>query len=257
MKKVYLGTEEISDKLRLGSERVELPFTEQLSIEYMAIAGGGGGGGAFNRAAGGGGAGRFVSSSYELPVSGTFAITIGNGGAVDSNGGDTTLIGSGLTIRMQGGGAGGDSQVDGGDGQNGGSGGGGSAEFIGGTYQGGNETNSGVVSDLIGVGFDGQDGGPPGGGQTGAGAGGGPSVQWLDGITYGIGGTAQGTVHTARGSGGRGGDVFTPAATAGIAGLVKIRYQGEVARATGGSITYSNGYVYHTFFSAGTFQRFY
>lgn len=39
----------------------------------------------------------------------------------------------------------------------------------------------------------------------------------------------------------------------GGSGVVIIRYPGTVAKATGGTITYVNGYVYHRFTGAGTF----
>jgi len=249
--KMYLGDDEIGIT-RFGEDGniINGAFTFTLPIDYLVVAGGGGGGDGFDsgRDAGGGGAGRFVSSSITLEGVPSLSVVVGNGGAVDSNGSDSSLIGGGLTIRMKGGGAGGRDDVDSGDGQDGGSGGGGCQEFLGGSYQGGTATNSPLTSDLAGIGTNG------GNGATGAGAGGGVSTQWLDGVTYATGGTAQGGVQTTAGSGGRGGGALLsdPQATAGLKGIVKIRYAGN-QKATGGTITQSGGYTYHSFTSNGTF----
>ena len=247
--KIYLGSDEIQIT-KFGEHgntiRGAFPFT--IPIDYLVVAGGGGGGDGFDsgRDAGGGGAGRFVSSSFITNVNDTFSIVIGGGGGVDSDGGDSSFIGSGLTIRMNGGGFGGRDDVNSGDGNNGGSGGGGCKEFFGGSFQGGTARNL-PVSDLTGIGFDGQDGG-----SSAAGAGGGANTAWYDGVTYAVGGTADGAIRTTPGSGGRGGNALSDNATGGLAGIVKIRYVGDT-KATGGTITQAGGYTYHTFTSSGTF----
>ena len=216
-----------------------------LSIEYLVVAGGAGGGadgGANN--AGGGGAGRFVSSSYTLNPSSTLDAVIGTGGAIAANGNDSSLIGSGLNIQMRGGGRGATS----GNGIAGGSGGGAAVP----NNTGGSASNGALSSDLIGIGTA---GGNSGGTDASAGAGGGANTQWLDGITYCVGGPSAtgGSASTTAGSGGHGGKYLAPtAATAGRNGIVKIRYAGGPV-ASGGTITESGGYTYHTFTSDGTF----
>jgi hypothetical protein len=115
-------------------------------------------------------------------------------------------------------------------------------------------------------------GGGAGAGANGSGANGGNGLQWLDGNYYAGGGgglntytssTARGTTgipglgggggfdtdgaaHTGGGGGGSW-SAFYPAN--GGKGVVKIRYIGT-PRATGGTITQSGGYTYHTFTSS-------
>ena len=55
------------------------------------------------------------------------------------------------------------------------------------------------------------------------------------------------------GGGGGGNEVQGGAGGAGGSGIVIVRYQGSASRATGGTITISGGYVYHTFTGSGTF----
>lgn len=249
MRKLYIGDKNISGGLKLDDNFVYVPFPQPFEIEYLVVAGGGGGGNYTSYNAGGGGAGRFVSSSYEVEIGNTFSVTVGNGGSVNNDGGDSRLVGSGLTIIMNGGGGGGTYPTDGGDGRDGGSGGGGAQQWIGGwTGRGGTGTNAGLPSDLVGLGTNGVSAVA---GSLNAGAGGGVSVQWLDGITYSVGGTAGGAVRSTPGSGGRGG-TNSAAATNGLSGIVKIRYIGQ-PKATGGTITQSGGYTYHTFTSNDTF----
>ena len=57
----------------------------------------GGGAGAINGVGAGGGAGDVLNSTATLSPGTTYSITIGNGGAVGSNGGNTTLSGTGLS----------------------------------------------------------------------------------------------------------------------------------------------------------------
>lgn len=244
--KMYLGNDEIGIT-RFGEDGniINGAFTYILDIDYLVVAGGAGGGpDAGSNNAGGGGAGRFVSSSYSLEYNDTLSATIGSGGSIGNDGNDSSLIGSGLTIRMNGGGAG----VNSGDGQDGGSGGGAAVP----NNSGGSATNGGLVSDLAGIG---NNGGSSGAGDADAGNGGGVSTQWFDGVTYCVGGPkATGpSASTTPGSGGHGGTFLAPnTATAGQNGIVKIRYAGR-QQATGGTITQSGGYTYHTFTTGGTF----
>jgi hypothetical protein len=78
-----------------------------------------------------------------------------------------------------------------------------------------------------------------------------PGVTWY-GVLYGKGGPGalQSGLETARGSGGGGGTSTNQ--TAGIGGAVVVRYAGGPV-ASGGTITESGGYTYHTFTSDGTF----
>jgi hypothetical protein len=98
------------------------------------------------------------------------------------------------------------------------------------------------------------------------------------GLFYGAGGGGGGAANTASGpggssnSGGRGygnnaiagvplvnqgggggGAGTNQPGTAGASGIVIISYAGTAARATGGVITLSGGFVIHTFYTSGTF----
>ena len=119
-----------------------LTFTAPVpNVEYLVIGGGGGGGtmnGPTNRGAGGGGGGRFVSGSATFPL-GLANISIGQGGAAGTElsvaGGDgeaSQIVGpSGISVQAAGGGGGGGFSVNSGipqaasNGRAGGSGGGG------------------------------------------------------------------------------------------------------------------------------------
>lgn len=91
----------------------------------------------------------------------------------------------------------------------------------------------------------GADGGP--GGNGGGGAGGSPSSR------NGTAGTANTGGGGGGGSGGPQGSSGTPGdGAAGGSGIVIVRYLG-VQRATGGTVTSSGGYTYHTFTSSGTY----
>ena len=54
--------------------------------------------------------------------------------------------------------------------------------------------------------------------------------------------------YVKRGHGGHGGN----AGSGGDGGCVIIRYDGTIPRASGGTITTSGGYTYHTFTASGT-----
>jgi hypothetical protein len=58
-----------------------------------------------------------------------------------------------------------------------------------------------------------------------------------------------GSVNTGGGGSGSG----TGNGAAGGSGVVIVRYLGSVARATGGTVTITGGYVYHTFTVSGTY----
>ena len=127
------------------------------TIEYVVVAGGGGGaqGGTYN---GGGGAGGLLSttgstrpvnsagltpSGVTAAASTNYAVTIGGGGSLYSNGGNSSLIGGAISATSIGGGAGG---AEGAAGSAGGSGGGGGNGGIGGAGTAGQGNNGGVGS---------------------------------------------------------------------------------------------------------------
>lgn len=83
------------------------------------------------------------------------------------------------------------------------------------------------------------EGGAGGGGHGGSGNG--EAVQGVDTLGGG-GGGGRSNGGYSYGNGGRGGS-----------GRAVFRYASSTAKATGGTITYSGGYVYHTFTSNGTF----
>ena len=113
------------------------------TVELLAV-GGGGGGGALGRVrdnqgilvGAGGGAGGLVHKAAFSVSSGTYTVTVGAGGAVGANGGNTVVAGNGTTITAYGGGYGGAGGLDvsgnevGNRGGNGASGGGSSMEWL-------------------------------------------------------------------------------------------------------------------------------
>jgi hypothetical protein len=97
-----------------------------------------------------------------------------------------------------------------------------------------------------------------------AGGGGSATLSGVIGNT-GVGGTGGGgiggynnagpvTGSKNTGGGGGGGSAFgTGQGADGGSGIVKIRYYGTGSKATGGTITYSGGYTYHSFTASATF----
>jgi hypothetical protein len=256
------------------------PFT----VGYLLVAGGGGGGAYVG---GGGGAGGYLTgNTTSLSLGVPYTITIGAGGAggilnnpgdPGSNGANTTL---GAILTSIGGGGGGGYY----GGQKVGGSGGGAANL--GSFPGAPLGAAGIA----GQGFRGGDVGASAsytGGGGGAGAVGGTSIsnrsgdggaglQWFNGNYYsggGGGGTWVGDgVYTSGGIGGGGtgskfesgvaGTVNTGGGGGGSAnfyvgadggsGIAILRYLGTPV-ATGGTITQSGGYTYHTFTSSNTF----
>jgi hypothetical protein len=252
------------------------------TVDYIVVAGGGGGGGW----GGGGGAGGLVSgTSLVLTPGVTYSAIVGGGGTAGTtaytgggNGGNSSF--TGLTTAVGGGGGGWHSSNPG---YSGGSGGGGSASGgAGGSGTAGQGNNGGT-----GGGFDGANyyGGGGGGGASGAGStyvsyvggAGGAGTLWLNGTYYagGGGGHTHGSVSASNSSGGAGGGGAggnysqnrSPvggtantgggggggyAGSTGGSGVVIIRYL-TPQRASGGTITITGGYVYHTFNSSDNF----
>lgn len=253
-----------------------------LTVDYFVVSGGGGGGTSGANYCGGGGASGVLSGTMMGLLVGSYAVVVAAGGGAASNGGTSSFNG----ISPTGGGAGSSSYATAGN--NGGSGGGGAPiNAIGGTgiygqgFKGGNSSSANQGGGDSGAGGGGGAGGPgynldsfpftngPGAGGPGiqssisgtatfyAAGGAGSGYYYTDSVN-GIGGGANGANGTASrltgaantGSGGGGGRSGT--GNAGGSGVVIIRYKGS-QKATGGTITSSNGYTIHTFTGSGTF----
>jgi len=240
---VYLGNIEIGNGNYLGNinfnqNSIFMPPT-LYSVDYLIVAGGASGGSSVNLGAGGGigGSGGYISGSTILTPS-TYAITVGIGGAASTGQGNNGQNSEFFSLTSIGGGGGGNAGGGTGIGSSGGSGGGGA----GGGIAGGSGT--------AGQGFA---GGTGAGGATGAGGGGGGASSaasgttngngklWLDGNTY-----SPGTYGSGGGTNRGGG-----ASIAGQDGVVIVRYSSDLPTLSGGTITQSGGFTYHTFTSAG------
>jgi hypothetical protein len=259
----------------------------------VAAGGGGGGGTSGGGGGGGGAGGYISSFTTVIPNDTYTVTVGGGGAAgTNSNGvnGSNSAI---VSINTSIGGGGGGSASTNLYGNSGGSGGGSSATTPGVVYSGGagtsgqgNAGGSGYHSSgyhISGGGGGGADAVGSNSSQTtsGAGGAGGNGLNWLSlgtfyagggggGIHYigtsggagGAGGGGQGgtkgdnnaTAGTTNSGGGGGGsgDLTPTPAKAGGSGIVIVRYSGG-QRGSGGTITSSGGYTYHTFTSSGTF----
>jgi hypothetical protein len=257
-------------------------------VEVLVVAGGGSGGIRESNTTslcggGGGGAGGLIyNSAYQITNAAAITVTVGAGAAsptsnnVNGNNGSNSVFGSLTAI---GGGGGGAYQANG---VSGGSGGGagrdavttGGAATAGQGFQGGNGGFNPIGSGggggagqpgAIGTAIGGKGGNGltfsiSGTSTTYAGGGGGASFGNNTTPNSGSGGGGNGAVETsnptasagqANTGGGGGGDK----GGAGGSGIVIVRYPGLPA-ATGGTITYLNGYTIHTFTTSGTFTPF-
>ncbi len=256
--KMYLGDHEIGIT-RFGEDGniINGSFPFLLDIDYLVVAGGGAGGvgnGTVSSGTlgGGGGAGGLLSGSATLVYNNSVAVTRGTGGSGDeTDGNDSSFIGSGISVTTTGGGYGGSLNGTG-DGSNGGSGGG--AAYFGGSAgsgiagQGHNgNTGRNITNNHTGGSGGGAGSAPPSQTQSGAG------ITWLDGNPYAQGGPGAfcSGLSTAAGSGGQG-SASGVTRTDGKNGVIVVRYQGS-QQATGGTITQDSGYTYHTFTGNGTF----
>ena len=193
------------------------PFTQQIPISYLVVAGGAGGG---NLQGGGGGAGGFKSGTESLFATQTYTVTVGGGGAGGTSGStpgvdgsNSSLSGTGITTVTSTGGGGGGTNSGTTNGKNGGSGGGGGGAnaTTGGTGTSGQGNNGGNGSPSV-PNYGGGGGGGAGavggnGTSTAGGAGGAGSASSITGssVTYaggGGGGTYSGGTGGAGGSGG-------------------------------------------------------
>ena len=267
---VYWG-DKLVEVATLGEDKVAFtPFIPNLQIEFLLVGGGGAGGWPSSRTGGGGGAGRMLSGSASI-APGNISLTIGDGGvapttSVAVDGGNTSTTINSVSWIAPGGGGGGTGGTA--NAANGGSGGGAGGTGV--TALGGGNDVTGEP--IAGFGNDGGDnssgqstgagGGGAGSAGTNNGAAGGNGYAWVDGVTYARGGTGGAVGSTpstpaGAGSGGSGGyfqsGVGQFAGSNGNKGICVIRYAGTQTLASGGTITQSGGYVYHTFTSNGTF----
>lgn len=206
-----------SDGINLATAASTFTLAFARNVEYLVV-GGGGAGGRSN--GGGGGAGGVLTGTASL-ISGTYTVTVGNGGAFTTvssqngnNGQDSVFSGPGITATAIGGG-GGASETSGTQAGSGGSGGGGNGYATtnailkgSGTagpprqgYDGGQ--SSGRLTGYLAPGGGGAGG--PGESPVGSAGNGGVGYQWLDGNYY-AGGGGGGTYNVANtGVGGNGG----------------------------------------------------
>lgn len=186
--------------------------------------GGSGGGGGSSAAAGGSGT---AGQGNAGGAGGTPAGGGGGGGAGSAGGGCTNAGGGGTS----------------------GAGGSGTAWLNGTTYAGGGGGGGAFNTATITPGAGGSGGGTAGGiARSAGGTSGGPGVGTIS--------SNNATANTGSGSGGGGSQDSTGAAAGsgnGGSGVVIIRYAGTVTRGSGGTVTTSGGYTYHTFTSSGTY----
>ncbi|MDZ4372182.1 MAG: Ig-like domain-containing protein [Phenylobacterium sp.] len=273
----FTGTDSFSyavgDGQGLASSATVSVTVQQTGVYEILIVAGGGGGGNAGVAGGGGGGGGGVLRVQSALTTGSYSVTVGSGGASETNGGNSafgafgTALGGGKGGRGNaawhadggsGGGGGGQIATAGagalGQGQDGGRGSGGPHYRAGG---GGGAAQAGHSGQYLGNGGEGftsaitgtavvYGSGGGGGGYSSAGAGaGGPGGGSGSDTGAGGGGTAN------RGGGG-GGGAGSGAGGAGGSGVVVVRYYGSQT-ASGGTVTSAGGYTIHTFTSSGTF----
>jgi len=263
--------------------------SDSLIVDYLIVGGGGAGGSGH---AGGGGAGGYISGSSLTVYKGTsYPAVVGAGGTGATYNSSAPSVGSNTSIfgytAIRGGYGGGQNQPGiAKDGTSGGSGGGG-----GNTTSGAGDGGAGTPGQGFpgGIGSGGNSwSGAGGGGASAAGSNnpnsstggaGGAGIEWINSVAYaggggggggspaddtgGAGGFGGGGPGVAGGSrtatsgttnrgGGGGGSRDGPAGNGG-SGVIIVRYPGTTERASGGTITTSGGYTYHTFTGSGTF----
>ena len=279
--RIYIGDWDVSNSMRLDGDFVYSPFPIPFEVELLVVGGGGGGGQEYTdflpyRRGGGGGAGGMVTGSLNVSLKEQWSVTIGGGGQGGNvsqdtaNGTNSSFVSGSSQVTAYGGGGGANPRYGSGnnDGKDGGSGGGAGTES-GALGSAGLETQG--TSNVGTFSYFGEQGGTgaycgtgalyTGGGGGGAGSPGsqsgccavaGAGLSWVDGMTYAVGGGNNGGAIANRGYGGDPKNGGSATGDAGSSGIVKLRYRGLV-KATGGTITQSGGYTYHTFTSNDTF----
>jgi len=281
---VYLGDTPMDFRgIQLGDTNIQtITMDKFLNLDYLVVGGGGAG------QDGGGGAGGYVTGSVTVS-SAVYQVVIGTGGIANTYpssapspaqfGNPSAFTGSAFAFTALGGGRGGGGDTLPGVG---GSGGGGGFSFQNGAA---GTPPQGFGGGAGGQASDGAAGGGGGAAEVGAShvgtvAGrGGNGKQWLDGNYYaggggggtknnsgtqpgGLGGGGNGSSEFVEASpgtpntGGGGGGYWTSATPRnpknGGSGVVIIRYPGG-PQASGGTVTQSGGYTYHTFTSTSQF----
>jgi len=238
-------------------------------IDYLIVAGGGGGNGDPTYGGGGGGAGGYLSGTTTATVGTAYSLVVGAGGAYGAVNGQNS---TGFSLTALGGGS--NAPIASTPGASGGSGSGGSCSgtFAGGSGTSGQGNAGGSSLTTSGVGHSGGGGGGASAsgsnGSGNVGAKGGDGTTWVNGSTYAGGGGASGNTNAppfvgagGAGGGGAGGVSGTAntggggggsGSSSGGSGIVIVRYAGA-QRGTGGTVTSSGGFTYHTFTTSGTF----
>lgn len=257
-----------------------VPFNKGVpyTIDYLVVAGGGG------ASAGGAGAGGYRSGSMTVYAGDVMPVIVGAGGAASgsyqtsaTNGEDSSFGG---IVSIGGGRSGGALPSPGAS--SGGSGGGGHNANGGaaGTTGQGNAGGAGWTNNVYSTGGGGGGAGAAGVAASGNAGAGGAGLNWLSLGTFragggggsndsrggagaaggsggggagSYGGGSNGTANTGGGGGGGGynGGGWTSGGNGG-SGVVIVRYSGT-PRASGGTITQSGGYTYHTFNSSANY----
>jgi hypothetical protein len=257
-------------------------------VEYLVVAGGGGGGG---QAGSGAGAGGLLTGIVTVTIGTSYTVTVGAGGAGGANLGGTGVNSVFGSISASGGG-GGNAYASGPTAVSGGSGAGGNLTSSDGAGFGGQGvagqgnrggTSGTRVSQACGAGGGGAGTvgldtvpasnicGSGGAGIASAitgtvvtysGGGGGGATSGATGGSGGVGGGGAGQSSNSgvaggagggnTGGGGGGGSFGAGTGGAGGSGIVVVRYPGSVQFFTGGTLSYANGYIIHTFFANGT-----
>ena len=254
-------------------------------VEYLVVAGGGAGG---SRTGGGGGAGGLLTGIVTVAAGTSYTVTVGAGATgagwtTQAPNGSNSVFGSISSLGGGGAGAGGNGAQYA---RSGGSGGGGGGTYLTGGAGGQGTAGQGNAGGTFGSSTSNQSGGGGAGtvglngsssitGNGGAGiasaitgtvvtyaGGGGAGSNGGTSGTGGVGGGASGTATDAQPSGafnntggGGGGGGYTSGfgdGGSGGSGIVVVRYPGNVQFYTGGTVTYSNGYIVHNFTANGT-----
>jgi hypothetical protein len=261
-------------------------------VEYLVVAGGGGAGGSNQNASGtgGGGGGGLLTGIVTVAAGASYTVTVGAGGAGGSGtsgigqqgvssvfgnisttggGGSQNAFSSGTNING-GSGAGSNNANNFGQGTSGQGNQGGASNGTAPTYGTGGGGGAGTVGSNSSAGFAGNGGAGIASAITGsvvAYAGGGGGGLYSTTVSGGVGGAGGGGTGGANSggtngggntgggggaaSGGSGSNVPLTGASGG-SGIVVVRYPGNVQFYTGGTVTYSNGYIVHNFTANGT-----